>query len=232
MWVGRHDSQPLGGVAGHLYVEFDSGAIDPERLREAATDVGDASSDAAGDDFSPTAPSRSITAQAPAKFPVTVHDFRDLDSGAVGERLARHSGSQVAPAARRAGIRADPLVAARRKIAPARRFGHAGRRRDELPHPDGRFGEAVSGRRFRNWATATGNTVRRLRGARPARGRLHDADRDWWSRRIPELRTRPGCRRRAENHFPATVLDVGSGWIRRPETRCSRTPAPWVSPPR
>ena len=23
MWVGRHDSQPLGGVAGHLYVEFD-----------------------------------------------------------------------------------------------------------------------------------------------------------------------------------------------------------------
>src|SRR6202044_2650801 len=36
MWVGRHDNQPLGGVAGHLYVEFDGGAIDPERLRDAA----------------------------------------------------------------------------------------------------------------------------------------------------------------------------------------------------
>src|SRR6202012_4585011 len=37
MWVGRHDSQPLGGVAGHLYVEFDGGAIDSGRLRDAAT---------------------------------------------------------------------------------------------------------------------------------------------------------------------------------------------------
>ncbi|HME14024.1 MAG TPA: phosphopantetheine-binding protein, partial [Mycobacterium sp.] len=39
MWVGRHDSQPLGGVAAHLYVEFDGGEIDPDRLREAATNL-------------------------------------------------------------------------------------------------------------------------------------------------------------------------------------------------
>ena len=39
MWVGRHDNQPLGGVAGHLYVEFDGGEIDPDRLREAAADL-------------------------------------------------------------------------------------------------------------------------------------------------------------------------------------------------
>ena len=41
MWVGRNDNQQLGGVAGHLYVEFDSPAtgvgIDPQRLRTAAT---------------------------------------------------------------------------------------------------------------------------------------------------------------------------------------------------
>ncbi len=48
MWVGRHDNQPLGGVAGHLYVEFDGGPIDPERLRAAATAAGAAPSDAAG----------------------------------------------------------------------------------------------------------------------------------------------------------------------------------------
>src|SRR6202012_5179916 len=37
MWVGRHDNQQLGGVAGHLYVEFDGGPVDPGRLRAAAT---------------------------------------------------------------------------------------------------------------------------------------------------------------------------------------------------
>ncbi|KKC02007.1 phosphopantetheine-binding protein, partial [Mycobacterium nebraskense] len=29
MWVGRQDNQQFGGVAGHLYVEFDGGPLDP-----------------------------------------------------------------------------------------------------------------------------------------------------------------------------------------------------------
>ena len=37
MWVGRQDNQQFGGVAGHLYVEFDGGPTDPDRLRAAAT---------------------------------------------------------------------------------------------------------------------------------------------------------------------------------------------------
>jgi mycobactin phenyloxazoline synthetase len=37
MWVGRQDHQQFGGVAGHLYVEFDGGPVDPDRLRAAAT---------------------------------------------------------------------------------------------------------------------------------------------------------------------------------------------------
>ncbi|WP_231971123.1 phosphopantetheine-binding protein, partial [Mycobacterium sp. E3198] len=37
MWVGRQDNQQFGGVAGHLYVEFDGGPVDPDRLRAAAT---------------------------------------------------------------------------------------------------------------------------------------------------------------------------------------------------
>ncbi|CAN5718528.1 phenyloxazoline synthase MbtB [soil metagenome] len=36
MWVGRNDNQQLGGVAGHLYVEFDGSVADVERLRSAA----------------------------------------------------------------------------------------------------------------------------------------------------------------------------------------------------
>lgn len=38
-WIGRADEQQLGGVAAHLYVEFDGPAIDPDRLREAVTEL-------------------------------------------------------------------------------------------------------------------------------------------------------------------------------------------------
>ncbi|WP_216912377.1 non-ribosomal peptide synthetase [Nocardia noduli] len=38
-WIGRSDEQELGGVAAHLYVEFDGGRIDPVRLERAVTDL-------------------------------------------------------------------------------------------------------------------------------------------------------------------------------------------------
>lgn len=38
-WIGRSDEQELGGVAAHLYVEFDCGAIDPDRLQRAVFDL-------------------------------------------------------------------------------------------------------------------------------------------------------------------------------------------------
>ncbi|GGN84835.1 non-ribosomal peptide synthetase [Nocardia rhizosphaerihabitans] len=34
-WIGRSDAQELGGVAAHLYVEFDGAGVDPERLERA-----------------------------------------------------------------------------------------------------------------------------------------------------------------------------------------------------
>ncbi|MFF0493034.1 amino acid adenylation domain-containing protein [Nocardia sp. NPDC004068] len=38
-WVGRSDEQELGGVAAHLYVEFDGGAVDPARLERAVAEL-------------------------------------------------------------------------------------------------------------------------------------------------------------------------------------------------
>ncbi|OBJ55822.1 non-ribosomal peptide synthetase [Mycobacterium sp. 1423905.2] len=38
-WIGRSDEQQLGGVAAHLYVEFDCAAIDPVRLERAVADL-------------------------------------------------------------------------------------------------------------------------------------------------------------------------------------------------
>ncbi len=38
-WIGRSAEQELGGVAAHLYVEFDGGAIDPARLERAVADL-------------------------------------------------------------------------------------------------------------------------------------------------------------------------------------------------
>ncbi len=34
-WIGREDGQRLGGVAAHLYTEFDGADVDPDRLRTA-----------------------------------------------------------------------------------------------------------------------------------------------------------------------------------------------------
>jgi len=38
-WIGREDGQELGGVAAHLYTEFDGAAVDPERLARAVRAV-------------------------------------------------------------------------------------------------------------------------------------------------------------------------------------------------
>jgi len=38
-WIGRSDEQELGGVAAHLYVEFDGREIDPGRLQRAVSEL-------------------------------------------------------------------------------------------------------------------------------------------------------------------------------------------------
>ncbi len=85
MWIGRHADQQLGGVAGHLYVEFDGSAVDPERIRRAAARLA-ARHPMLRVQFLPDGTQR--IGSAPDPIPVTVTDLRDADDAAVDRQLA------------------------------------------------------------------------------------------------------------------------------------------------
>ncbi len=85
MWVGREGDQQLGGVAGHLYVEFDGDGVDPQRLARAATALA-ARHGMLRVEFLPDGTQRICPAADP--YPVAVQDLSDLSDGEVSERLA------------------------------------------------------------------------------------------------------------------------------------------------
>ncbi|BBY63828.1 non-ribosomal peptide synthetase [Mycolicibacterium helvum] len=82
MWVGRHGEQQLGGVAAHLYVEFDGIGVNPERLRTAATKLA-ARHPMLRQEILPDGTQRI----SDRELPVKLHDLRELDSHAAAERL-------------------------------------------------------------------------------------------------------------------------------------------------
>jgi len=84
MWVGRHGEQELGGVAAHLYVEFDGAGVDPERLQQAATKLV-ARHPMLRQEILPDGTQRI----GDRGLPVTVHDLTGLDTAAAEERLER-----------------------------------------------------------------------------------------------------------------------------------------------
>ncbi len=85
MWIGRHADQQLGGVAGHLYVEFDGAAVDPQRIREAAAQLA-ARHPMLRVEFLPDGTQRIGTSADP--LPVAVVDLRSVDDATVEQRLA------------------------------------------------------------------------------------------------------------------------------------------------
>ncbi|OBB94248.1 non-ribosomal peptide synthetase [Mycobacterium sp. 852002-40037_SCH5390672] len=87
MWVGRQDNQQLGGVAGHLYVEFDGGPIDAQRLRTAATALA-RRHPMLRVQFLPDGTQRITPADESGDFPVTVEDLRSQSTDEVDQRLA------------------------------------------------------------------------------------------------------------------------------------------------
>jgi mycobactin phenyloxazoline synthetase len=87
MWVGRQANQQLGGVAGHLYVEFDGGPIDPQRLRTAATALA-RRHPMLRVQFLPDGTQRVAPPEEGHDFPVTVEDLRESGTDAVDQRLS------------------------------------------------------------------------------------------------------------------------------------------------
>ncbi|OBG81799.1 non-ribosomal peptide synthetase [Mycobacterium sp. E3298] len=184
MWVGRQDSQQLGGVAGHLYVEFDGGPIDPARLRAAAKELA-RRHPMLRVEFLPDGTQR--IAAAGDEFPVTVEDLRHLDGDGVDARLA----------AIRDAKSHQQLDGAVFELALTLLPGERSRLHVDL---DMQAADAMSYRTLMSDLAALylghelpalSYTYRRYRDAieaeeaRPQPAR--DAAREWWAQRIPQL---------------------------------------------
>ena len=183
MWIGRADHQQLGGVAGHLYVEFDGGPIDPDRLRTAAAALA-RRHPMLRVQFLPDGTQR-ITALTDSR--VCVHDLRELATAAVDQRLA----------AIRAAKSRQQLDGEVFELTVTLLPGQRSRLHVDL---DMQAADAMSYRTLMADLAALyagdklpdlGYTYREYRLAleaaeaqpQPAR----DADREWWAQRIPEL---------------------------------------------
>lgn len=83
-WIGREDGQQLGGVAAHLYTEFDGAGVDPDRLRTAIERLV-ARHDMLRARFTADGQQRIETTSGWRGL--TLHDLRDLDDEQVTPRL-------------------------------------------------------------------------------------------------------------------------------------------------
>ncbi|WP_445159576.1 non-ribosomal peptide synthetase [Mycobacterium sp. Dal123C01] len=186
MWVGRHDNQQFGGVAGHLYVEFDGGPTDPDRLRAAATRLS-LRHPMLRVRFLPDGTQRIAPADECADFPVAVEDLRELDADRVTARLDAireiKSHQQLDGAVFELALTLLPGERSRLHVdldmqaADAMSYRtlmsdlaafYLGRELPELAYSYREYRQAM---------------VRDEERSQPAR----DADRDWWAHRIPQL---------------------------------------------
>lgn len=186
MWVGRQENQQLGGVAGHLYVEFDGGGIDPERLRAAATALA-RRHPMLRVRFLPDGTQRIAPADEFGPFPVHVEDLRELSIGEADRRLAAiraaKSHQQLDGAVFELAVTLLPAERSRLHVdldmqaADAMSYRtlmadlaalYLGRDLPELHYTYRQYRQAIE-----------------AEDARPQPAR--DADRAWWAQRLPEL---------------------------------------------
>lgn len=179
MWVGRHGEQELGGVAAHLYVEFDGSDVDPDRLQDAATKLVVRHS-MLRQEILPDGTQRI----GDRGLPVTVHDLRALDAAAVEARLARIRDDKSHQ------LLDDEVLQISLSQLPG------GRTRLHVDM-DMQAADAVSYRNFMADLAAfyrgmdlpeLGYTYREYRAQlTAATPPPSDADRQWWAERIPDL---------------------------------------------
>jgi mycobactin phenyloxazoline synthetase len=186
LWVGRQDNQWLGGVAGHLYVEFDGGAIDPERLQAAATRLA-LRHPMLRVQFLPDGTQRIRPLAERPNFPVTVHDLRDLEPDVVDQRLADI----------RAAKSCQQLDDAVFELAVSLLAGQRSRLHVDL---DMQAADAMSyrtlmadlatfyrGRQLPELDYSYPEYRRAIAGGESRQEPLGEASRDWWAHRIPQL---------------------------------------------
>ncbi|BBX62368.1 phenyloxazoline synthase MbtB [Mycobacterium saskatchewanense] len=184
MWVGRHDDQQLGGVAGHLYVEFDGGPIDPDRLRAAATALA-VRHPMLRVRFLPDGTQRIPEPDECGDFPVGVEDLRfdrDVDRRLAAIRNAK-SHQQLDGAVFELAVTLLPGERSRLHVDLDMQAADAMSYRTLMADLAALYGGRdlpELGYTYREYRVTVEAAETR---SHPAR----DADRDWWARRIPEL---------------------------------------------
>lgn len=178
LWVGRNDDQQLGGVAAHLYVEFDGAGVDPERLRSAAARLA-ARHPMLLVDILPDGTQRI----GDRELPVHVHDLRNLDVAAAEQRL-----DEIRDAKSHQLLRGEVLELSLSLLSDGRTRLHV-----DL---DMQAADAVSYRNFMadlavfyrgGDLPALGYSYREYRAALTSTVAESAEDRRWWEERIPQL---------------------------------------------
>ncbi|WP_370069539.1 amino acid adenylation domain-containing protein [Mycobacterium sp. MAA66] len=180
MWVGREDDQQLGGVAGHLYVEFDGHGVDPQRLTAAAT-VLSARHPMLRVQFLPDGTQR--IGSHTEDFPVAIVDLRDLPADRIAERLAHTQRSkahqQLDGQVFELTLSLLPDGATRLHVDLDMQAGDAMSYRTLMADLAALYGGAD--------LPELGYTYREYRLTATQSVRQTDADRHWWTQRIADL---------------------------------------------
>ncbi|WP_326546122.1 amino acid adenylation domain-containing protein [Mycolicibacterium sp. ND9-15] len=178
LWLGRDETQQLGGVAAHLYVEFDGIGVDPQRLRVAAAKLA-ARHPMLRVEILPDGMQR----VGDRELDVSVIDLRDLGADDAAKRL-----TEIREAKSHQMLH-DEVLELSLSLLP----GGATRLHVDM---DMQAADAVSYRNFMadlaafyrgEELTALNYTYREYRSALTAAATAPDEDRRWWAQRIPHL---------------------------------------------
>ena len=182
-WIGRSDEQELGGVAAHLYVEFDSGHVDPTRLQEAVSQLV-AAHPMLRTRFLPDGTQQ--TMPSPVRRVFSVVDLRGQSSDAAHAALAELRERKTH---QRLAIEDGQVLDVTLTLWDEERS------RLHLDI-DMLAGDALSYRVLASELAASyhgtplsapGYSYRRYRTERRPDPAARERDRDWWQRRLPEM---------------------------------------------
>ncbi len=213
-WIGRSDEQELGGVAAHLYVEFDGGPIDPTRLKAAVSQLV-AAHPMLRTRFLPDGTQQ--TMPEPGRPVFVWSDLHGQSSDAVATALAELRERKTH---QRMGIEVGQVVDVTLSL------WDEGRSRLHLDI-DMLAGDALSYRVLASELAAAyhgvmlstpGYSYRRYRAERQPDHAARDRDRHWWRRRLPEMPGAPelptvALGERGQRIAPFVTT---TGWPRRP----------------